>query len=176
MAMEVFLISGSPFVWRVLLALEIKRAAYTTRLLERSKNEHKTPDYLALNPRGKVPTLKDGDFILSESLAILAYLDRKIPEPPLFGRTPAETGRIWQAISEWTSYVEPAGARKLTCLSTSVPGVYAKVTSWNSTSPRTGGSGARSRSSSSSVDMRRSSWMRSSPANASVICVPMDAI
>ena len=34
---------------------------------------------------GKVPVLKDGDFVIYESLAMMAYLDRKYPEPPLFG-------------------------------------------------------------------------------------------
>ena len=43
--------------------------------------EHKAPEYQKMNPRGRVPTLKDGDFVLYESLAILAYLDRKHPEP-----------------------------------------------------------------------------------------------
>jgi glutathione S-transferase len=40
-----------------------------------SKQENKSPEYLVLNPRGKVPTLKDGDFVLYESLAIMVYLD-----------------------------------------------------------------------------------------------------
>ena len=43
-----------------------------------------------MNPRGRVPVLKDGDFVVFESLACLLYLDRKYPEPPLFGRTPEE--------------------------------------------------------------------------------------
>jgi glutathione S-transferase len=106
--MELYWGSGSPFAWRVMLALEIKKLPYTGLLLEFSKDDHQTPAYLALNPRGKVPTLKDGDVVIGESLAILAYLDRKSPEPPLFGRTAAETGKIWQAISEFTFYVEPA--------------------------------------------------------------------
>lgn len=105
--MEIYWGSGSPFAWRVLLALEAKKIPYTSRLIEFSKGQHKAPEFLALNPRGKVPTIKDGDFVLSESLAILAYLDRKVPEPPLFGRTAEETGRIWRAISESISYLDP---------------------------------------------------------------------
>jgi glutathione S-transferase len=56
-----------------------------------------------------VPTIRDGDFVLWESLAILAYLDRKVPEPPLFGRTSEGTGRVWKAISEVVNYLEPPG-------------------------------------------------------------------
>ena len=100
MAVELYWGSGSPFAWRVMLALELKGLAYESRLLKFSKGDHKTDAYLKLNPRGKVPTLKDGDFALYESIAILAYLDRKYPTPPLFGTTPEETGLIWRAIAE----------------------------------------------------------------------------
>jgi glutathione S-transferase len=103
--------SGSPFAWRVLLALEIKKIPYTSRLIEFSKKQHKAPEFLALNPRGKVPVIKDGDFTLSESVAILAYLDRKVSEPPLFGRTPEETGRVWRAALETMNYLEPLADR-----------------------------------------------------------------
>ena len=111
MTMEIFWGSGSPFAWRVLLGLEIKQASYVSRLIEFSKGQHKAPEYLALNPRGKVPTLKDGDYVVSESLAIMAYLDRKLPAPPLFGRTTQETGDIWKIIFELINYLEPAGNR-----------------------------------------------------------------
>jgi glutathione S-transferase len=100
MALEVFMISGSPFAWRVLLALEIKGLPYETRILEVSKNEQRSPAFLAINPRGRVPALRDGDTVVSESLAILAYLDRKVPSPALFGETPAEAARVWQAVLE----------------------------------------------------------------------------
>ena len=109
MATELYWGSGSPFAWRVMLSLEVKKLPYQSSLLEFSKQQHKTPAYLELNPRGKVPTLKDGDFVVYESIAIMAYLDRKYPEPPLFGRTPEDTGAIWQAISEAESYLAPAG-------------------------------------------------------------------
>jgi glutathione S-transferase len=105
MALEVYWGSGSPFAWRVLLTLEVKQLPYQSHLITFSKQENKSPEYLALNPRGKVPTLKDDDFVLYESLAIMAYLDSKYPERPLFGRTPRETGAIWRLVAENISYV-----------------------------------------------------------------------
>jgi glutathione S-transferase len=56
----------------VQLALEVKGVPYVTRILERSKGEHRAPEYLAINPRGRVPTLRDGDTVVCESIAILA--------------------------------------------------------------------------------------------------------
>jgi glutathione S-transferase len=105
MAIELYWGSGSPFAWRVMLTLELKRLAYESKLLEFSKQEHKTAAYLQLNPRGKVPALKDGDFLIYESIAIMAYLDRKYPTPEIFGRTPKETGLVWRWICECESYL-----------------------------------------------------------------------
>ena len=107
MAIEVFWGSGSPYAWRVLLALEYKRLPYTSHLLQFSKQEHKSQEMHALNPRGRVPVLKDGDYVCFESLAILYYLDLKYPEPPLFGRTPEESGTIMRVICEYQAYIEP---------------------------------------------------------------------
>ena len=109
MAIELYWGSGSPFAWRVMLTLEVKGLAYESKLLEFSKGENQAPAYLQLNPRGKVPTLKDGDFVLYESLAIMTYLDRKYPEPPLFGTTAEETGLIWRMLAECESYMVSAG-------------------------------------------------------------------
>lgn len=105
MSLEIYWGSGSPYAWRVLLAAELKRIPYVPKLLEFSKGDLQTPEFLALNPRGKVPVIRDGDFVLGESLAILSYLDRKHPDPPLFGRTPEEAGRIGLAIAEFESYL-----------------------------------------------------------------------
>jgi glutathione S-transferase len=55
MALEVYWASGNPFSWRVLLTLEVKQLPYQSNLLTFSKREHKSPAYLALNPRGKRP-------------------------------------------------------------------------------------------------------------------------
>ena len=85
---EIYWISGSPFSWRVLLTAEVKGIPYEGKLLEASKGEHKTPEFLAINPLGRVPAIRDGNFTLHESLAIMIYLDRKHPNPPLFGARP----------------------------------------------------------------------------------------
>ena len=107
MAIDLYWGSGSPFSWRVLLALELKRLPYANHLLQFSKQEHKSPHMLSLNFRGRVPVLKDGDYVVFESLAVLFYLDRKYPSrAPLFGRTPEEAGVIMRVICEYQAYAE----------------------------------------------------------------------
>ena len=64
MAVEVFWATGSPFSWRVLLTLEIKGVPYESRRLE--FRTLKTPEFLAVNPRCRVPALRDGNFMLTE--------------------------------------------------------------------------------------------------------------
>lgn len=103
--MHVHMFSGSGYAWRVLLALEIKGLAYDEVPVQASQAALKSPAFLALNPRGRVPVIRDGDYTLAESMAIIAYLDRKHPEPPLFGRSAAEAGRIWRAILDFDLYV-----------------------------------------------------------------------
>ena len=104
MALELYWGSGSGPSWRVQLALAIKKLPYESHLLSFSKGEHKAPEMLARNPRGKVPVLVDGDYVLHESLAILQYLDRKHPSPPLFGESPEEAGQILRVIMEHQCY------------------------------------------------------------------------
>lgn len=105
MSHELYWIAGSPFAWRTLLGLTVKGVNFESRLLEASKGEHRSEAYLALNPRGKVPLLANDETAVYESVATLAYLEQKHPEPALFGRTSAETGRIWQAVLEIENYL-----------------------------------------------------------------------
>jgi glutathione S-transferase len=100
MTLELYSISGAPRPWRVLLGLVAKGLDVELRTLNGSAKEHQRPAFLALNSRGRVPVLKDGAFVLPDSLAIFAYLEKKYPEPPLFGTTPEEHARIWQLVSE----------------------------------------------------------------------------
>lgn len=106
MALELYWGSGSPYSWRVQLALEYKRLPYESHLLDFSRQEHKSAQMLRMNPRGRVPVLKDGEFVVYESLACMQYLDRRHPEPPLFGRTAEEAGTIMRVICEYQAYAE----------------------------------------------------------------------
>ncbi|MDE2349379.1 MAG: glutathione S-transferase family protein [Gammaproteobacteria bacterium] len=100
--------SGSPFSWRVLLALEHKGLAYESQLLHFDKQEHQSPQMLKMNPRGRLPVLKDGDYVVFESLAMLYYLDTKYPGRPIFGRSAEEAGVIMRVICEFQAYAEPS--------------------------------------------------------------------
>ncbi len=103
--------SGSPYSWRVLLALEHKELPYESRLLHFDKQEHKSPQMLKLNPRGRLPVLKDGDYVVFESLAMLYYLDARYPQRPIFGGGPEEAGVIMRVICEFQAYAEPSAQR-----------------------------------------------------------------
>lgn len=75
--------SGSPYAWRVWLALEHKALAYDLQLMSFSAGDLARPEFLALNPRHKVPVLVEDGFALYESAAIVEYLDEAHPERPL---------------------------------------------------------------------------------------------
>jgi len=107
MDLEIIWASGSPYSWSVLLALEVKELKYKSTLIELLKGEGRTPEFLQLNPRGKVPVLRDGDSYIHESKAIISYLDRKYPEIPLFGDSPENNAVIMRLISEYNSYIAP---------------------------------------------------------------------
>ena|SRR5689334_14880012 len=78
--------SGSPFAWRAQLALEHKALPYELKVLSFSAGDTRKPEFVALNPRHRVPVLVDDDFVLYESSAIVEYLDEAYPGrgAPLF--------------------------------------------------------------------------------------------
>lgn len=108
MAIDLYWGSSSAYCWRVLLALERKGLSYRSHPLKFDQQEHKAPQMLAMNPRGQLPVLRDADYVVFESVAVLYYLDRKYPEPPIFGRTPEESGVIMRVICEYQAYAEPS--------------------------------------------------------------------
>lgn len=107
MALEVYWGLNSPYVWRVLLALEFKKIPYQGKRLNFTAQDIKSNEFLAINPRGQLPALRDGDYTLYESIAILCYLEDKYPKPALFGVSAAERGLIWRIIMECVCYLEP---------------------------------------------------------------------
>jgi glutathione S-transferase len=86
--------SGSPFAWRVHLALEEKAIPYEPKLLSFQAGDLKKPDYLAISPHGKVPAITDGTLSLYESQAIVEYLEEKYPDKPLLPDEPEARARV----------------------------------------------------------------------------------
>ena len=82
MALTFYYGSGSPFAWRVWLALEYKQLSYEHRLMSFSAGDLKKPEFAAVNPRYKVPAIVDDGFALYESQAIVEYLEERYPAPP----------------------------------------------------------------------------------------------
>ena len=70
----------SPYVCRALLALRYKGIEHETLMPEGGM---KTPEYLKLNPLGKMPTVKDGATVLPESGVIVEYIEQKYPKKPI---------------------------------------------------------------------------------------------
>jgi glutathione S-transferase len=67
--------------------------------LNQSEGENRAPDYLALNPQGKIPTLVHDDFVLSETMAINTYLASSFP-----GSLWPSTARGVAKMQQWTSW------------------------------------------------------------------------
>lgn len=90
-------IYGSPrsSAGRVYWMLEEAGVAYERVPLDMSKKEHKSAEYCKLNPNGKVPCLRDGEFTIWESMAINTYLAAKYKKD-LMGTTPEEMGLVQQ--------------------------------------------------------------------------------
>jgi maleylpyruvate isomerase len=76
----------SSAAYRVRIALNLKGLEAERRFVHLRKGEQRAPDYLRTNPQGLIPTLVVGDRRLTQSLAIIEYLDEKHPEPPLLPR------------------------------------------------------------------------------------------
>jgi len=92
--------SGSTPSWKVWLSLEHKQLPHELKLLSFSTGEHKAPAFLAVNPRGRVPTLVDDDFVIWESTAIVEYLEDRWPERPLLPRDARERARVRRIMME----------------------------------------------------------------------------
>src|SRR5689334_23726498 len=73
----------SSAAYRARIALNLKGLAYEQRAVHLAKGEQRGDAYLKLNPQGFVPMLEVGDFRLTQSLAIMEYLEEEFPQPPL---------------------------------------------------------------------------------------------
>jgi maleylacetoacetate isomerase/maleylpyruvate isomerase len=91
---ELFNYFRSSASYRVRIALALKGLEWRYVPVHLQKGEQLAPDYAELVPAKLVPLLRDGALKLTQSLAIIEYLDEAYPEPPLLPATPAERARV----------------------------------------------------------------------------------
>jgi len=84
---------SSPNCQRVKVVLAEKNLSYEIVPIDLPAKEQKTPEYLKMNPYGKVPVLTDDGTVLYESCIINEYLEEKYPNPPLLPKEPDRKAR-----------------------------------------------------------------------------------
>jgi glutathione S-transferase len=97
----------SPNTLKLRVALAEAGAAYQYRAVNLDAGEQRRPEFLALNPHGKIPVLVDGDFVLAESDAILWYLGERFPDArmlPAAGGPALATAEARARVLQWCSF------------------------------------------------------------------------
>ncbi len=92
--MKLYSFFNSSTSYRARIALALKGIEYEYVPVDIRKKEHRTDEYIGLNPSANVPLLVDGDVQLGQSLAIIDYLDAKYPEPRLIPADPLQRARV----------------------------------------------------------------------------------
>jgi maleylacetoacetate isomerase len=84
----------SSAAYRVRIALNLKGIDYESRAIDLRDDQQKSTEYRALNPQGLVPTLEIDGQRLTQSLAIINYLDLKYPNQPLLPASAASRAHV----------------------------------------------------------------------------------
>ncbi|KAL3651477.1 Glutathione S-transferase zeta-1 [Castilleja foliolosa] len=92
---------------RVRIALDLKGLDYEYIGVNLLKGEHKSPEFVKLNPLGYVPVLVDGDIVVSDSFAILLYLEEKYPQNPLLPQDLQKKALNYQAANLVSANMQP---------------------------------------------------------------------
>ena len=83
------------------LCLEEKGLQWISHPVDLTNNEHLTPEFVAINPKGLVPVLVHDGVVVTESSDIIDYLDQHFPNPPLRLSDPAELERMYGWLKLW---------------------------------------------------------------------------
>jgi maleylacetoacetate isomerase/maleylpyruvate isomerase len=92
--MELYNYFRSSASYRVRIALALKGLAYDYKPVHLARDEHFRESYAAVSAARLVPLLRDGAHTLTQSLAIIEYLEETHREPPLLPKAPAERARV----------------------------------------------------------------------------------
>lgn len=97
MTIELYAFPPSPRAFKAIAVAEHLGIDWRLCMVDLTKGDHRQPDYAALNPNMRMPTLKDGDYVLWESNAIMQYLAGRKPGAGLLPQD--ERGRL--DVSRW---------------------------------------------------------------------------
>ncbi len=92
--MELYNYFRSSASYRVRIALALKGLEYDYKAVHLARNEHFQESFAAVSAARLVPLLRDGDAVLTQSLAIIEYLDELHPQPPLLPPDPRGRARV----------------------------------------------------------------------------------
>jgi maleylacetoacetate isomerase/maleylpyruvate isomerase len=92
--MKLYTYFRSSAAFRVRIAMNLKGLAYEPTFVHLAKSEHRAPAYGAVNPQALLPTLEDAGAQLTQSLAIMEYLEETRPLPPLLPKDPLGRVRV----------------------------------------------------------------------------------
>ena len=84
----------SSAAYRVRIALNIKGVDHEKRMVNLVESAQRGAAYREINPQGLVPTLEIDDQLLTQSLAIIVYLDQRFPDPPLMPRNSIDQAQV----------------------------------------------------------------------------------
>ncbi len=87
--------------------LEATGAPFEPQLVKLHKNEQDSPEYRAVNPRGQVPVLVDGDAVITQILAIVGYLDARFPDQQFLPREPLARAKAMETLAWMNNTVHP---------------------------------------------------------------------
>jgi len=98
---------------RVELFLSLLRLPYESIDVDLAQKQHKSPEFLAMNPLGQIPVLRDGDLTLADSNAILVYLEALHAPGQWLPRDPVGAARVqrWLSLAAGPLAFGPAAAR-----------------------------------------------------------------
>lgn len=111
--MKLFSYHRSSAAFRVRIALALKGVNYETVPRHLLRGEQRDPAYLALNPQGLVPALVDDDAVITQSLAIIEYLEEAHPQPPLLPRDATERAHVRALAQSIACDVHPLNNRRV---------------------------------------------------------------
>jgi maleylacetoacetate isomerase len=92
--MKLYTYFRSSAAFRVRIALNLKGLEYESVPIDLRPAAHRQPDYLDLNPQGLIPALSVGGTVISQSLAMIEYLEESHPNPPLLPRAPRDRAQV----------------------------------------------------------------------------------